>query len=251
MKLFPVGLLILALSAVPAGAKLTPEERTELLRGLTAEIATAKVLLPRSKKPLEVTTAGKFDQSLWTRLMQENGPAARPGDQVRVTKVTIEDERLVLEINDGMKGKHHWYQNVQMEGPMGNTVNMGGQDSNAPSGTTVAVVFGKAIDATKAADVKKMLAPVMDFEKHTATELFVNTLPKEMQDAIKEKKVLVGMDREMVLLARGRPDNKLRESDNGEETEDWIYGKAPGTITFVTFQGNKVISVKDSYAGPE
>jgi hypothetical protein len=138
-----------------------------------------------------------------------------------------------------------------MQGPMGNTVGMGGQDSNAPSGTTVAVVFGKAIDATKAADVKKMLAPVMDFEKHTATELFVTQLPQEMQDAIKEKKVLVGMDREMVLLARGRPDNKLRESDNGEDTEDWIYGKTPGTITFVTFQGNKVISVKDSYAGPE
>jgi hypothetical protein len=58
-----------------------------------------------------------------------------------------------------------------------------------------------------------MLAPVMDFEKHTATELFVTQLPQEMQDAIKEKKVLVGMDREMVLLARGRPDNKLRESD--------------------------------------
>jgi hypothetical protein len=92
---------------------------------------------------------------------------------------------------------------------------------------------------------------VMDFDKHTATELYVDSLPKEVQDAIREKKVLVGMDHEMVLLAKGRPDRKLRENDNGDETEDWIYGKAPGTITFVTFQGNKVINVKDDYAGPE
>ncbi len=33
------------------------------------------------------------------------------------------------------------------------------------------------------------------------------------------------------------------------ELEDWVYGKAPGKITFVTFNGDKVIKVKDAYAG--
>ena len=36
---------------------------------------------------------------------------------------------------------------------------------------------------------------------------------------------------------------------DGVETEDWIYGKPPGKITFVTFAGSKVIAVKETYAG--
>ena len=31
--------------------------------------------------------------------------------------------------------------------------------------------------------------------------------------------------------------------------EDWVYGTPPGRITFVTFNGDKVIQVKESYAG--
>ena len=39
--------------------KLSTDERMALLRGLTAEYAKAKTLLPRSKKPLPLTPAGK------------------------------------------------------------------------------------------------------------------------------------------------------------------------------------------------
>jgi hypothetical protein len=70
-----------------------------------------------------------------------------------------------------------------------------------------------------------------------------------MQEAIKEKKAVVGMDRDMVLLAKGRPENKQRESKDGVEREDWIYGKPPGPITFVTFEADKVVQVKELYAG--
>ena len=50
-------------------------------------------------------------------------------------------------------------------------------------------------------------------------------------------------------LALGHPDRKYRESKDGLDTEDWIYGKPPGKITFVTFNGRKVTRVKDEYAG--
>jgi hypothetical protein len=32
------------------------------------------------------------------------------------------------------------------------------------------------------------------------------------------------------------------------ELEDWVYGKPPGKIVFVTFKGNKVIRVRERYA---
>jgi len=33
------------------------------------------------------------------------------------------------------------------------------------------------------------------------------------------------------------------------ELEDWVYGLPPGKITFVTFNGDKVVKVKEEYAG--
>jgi hypothetical protein len=247
-SLTSIGLLAAGLG--PAAAeKLTFEQRAEIVRGLTAEYGTVKVALPRSKKPLEVTSAGKHEKQKWADAMQENGPAARVGDLVQITKVDIEDDKIVLEINYGMTGRRRWWRNVQVSGggrmsPIG-----ADQGTHAPGGTTLALVFPKAVPAPKAAELKKMLQPILDFEKRSATEIFTETLPKEFQDAIKANKVLVGMDRETVLLAKGRPENKIRESKDGVETEDWIYGKAPGMITFVTFDGDKVIRVKEMHAG--
>src|SRR5438552_695293 len=42
--------------------KLTDEDRVELLRGLTAEFATVKSFLPRSKKPLPFESNGTWDK---------------------------------------------------------------------------------------------------------------------------------------------------------------------------------------------
>jgi hypothetical protein len=244
------GVVLCTAGLLSAGAKLTVEERTEIIRGMVAEYATVKVALPRAKKALEVKAGGKYEKEKWADAMQENGPAARVGDLVQITKVDIENDRIVLEINYGMKGRRRWYHNVQVSAG-GSTSPIRGDQSNAPGGTVVALVFPDGVTGTKASELKKMLQPVLDFEKRTATELYSESLPPEIQAAIKAKKVLVGMDKDMVLLAKGRPENKLRESKDGVETEDWIYGKAPGTISFVTFEGDKVIRVKEMYAGPQ
>lgn len=244
------GVVLCTAGLLSAGTKLTVEERTEIIRGMVAEYATVKVALPRAKKALEVKPGGKYEKEKWADAMQENGPAARVGDLVQITKVDIENDRIVLEINYGMKGRKRWYHNVQVSAG-GSTSPIGSDQSNAPGGTVVALVFPDGVTGTKASELKKMLQPVLDFEKRTATELYSESLSPEVQAAIKAKKVLVGMDKDMVLLAKGRPENKLRESKEGVETEDWMYGKAPGTITFVTFEGDKVIRVKEMYAGAQ
>jgi len=137
-----------------------------------------------------------------------------------------------------------------MTGTMGQPVPMGGNsDANAPGGTTIAIVFHKPLEPIKATEVKKMLAPVIDFDKHTVTEIYSESLPPETQKAIKEKRAAEGMNHEQVLMAMGRPVNKSREVKDGIELEDWVYGHAPGKITFVTFKGDKVVKVKEEYAG--
>ena len=246
-----IAVITLLPGLLPAANKLTWEDRVELTRGLTAEYATVKVLLPRSRKPLEFDSKGTYDKGVWTTVSREGGPAARTGDLVQVTKVDIEDDRIVLQINGGYKGGKKWYQGVQISGGMGGAqvpVNQG-NDSNAPGGTSIAILFHKPLEPIKAIEVKKLLAPVLDFEKRSATQLYSESLPPEMQQAIKEKRVMVGMNREQVIMTLGRPEHKSRETKDGLEIEDWVYGQAPGKITFVTFNGDKVIKVKDSYAG--
>jgi hypothetical protein len=228
--------------------KLTEEDRIDILRGLSSEYATAKIQLPRSKKALPFESNGTWDKATWTEAAREFGPAARTGDLVQITKVSIDEDRIVLEINNGMKSGKKWYQRVEV-GMGTQTAPISQGQSTAPGGTTIALLFDKAAPPMKAAEVKKLLAPILDFEKHSATEQYMDTLPAPVKQAITDKKAIEGMDRDQVLLAMGMPRRKIRETMDGVDTEDWIYGEAPGKITFVTFKGAKVSKVREAYAG--
>ncbi|MBI4873155.1 MAG: hypothetical protein HY822_00835 [Acidobacteria bacterium] len=240
-------------AGTPASAqkrKLAFDERVAIMRGLTAEFATAKVPLPRSKKPLQVTAEGAWEKKAWDAAGMEFGPAARAGDQVQISRVEIEDDKLILELNGGFRGGRKWYDRIEVgmgSGSRTTPINRG--NTSAPGGTAIALLFPKGVPALEAAAFKKMLAPVLDFEKRSATEQYMDALPPEIQSAIKEKRAAEGLDRDQVLLALGRPRNKVRETQDGVETEEWIYGLPPGKITFVTFTGSKVTRVKDTYAG--
>src|ERR1017187_4084677 len=94
-------ILTFAPGLLPAGNKLTWEDRVELTRGLTAEYATVKALLPRSRKGLEFDATGGYDKKQWTQIARESGPAARTGDLVQITKVDIDEDKLVLQIKGG------------------------------------------------------------------------------------------------------------------------------------------------------
>ncbi len=242
---------IFAISVSPfaqAAEKLTLDERVELVRGLSSEYATVKGLLPRSKKPLEFESTGKYDSKQWAEVARTFGPAARVGDLVQITKVTLQDEDILLEINGGVKSGRHWYDHVEVgmgsrTGPVSNGT------GNASTGTNIVLEFHQPLTSMTSADVKKMLAPIFDFDKHSATQLYSETLAPEVKKAIAEKRAEKGMDKDQVLLAMGRPEHKQRETKDGDELEDWIYGRPPGRIVFVTFSGSKVVKVKETYAG--
>ena len=246
--LVPAG-LFLTNFAFANDKKLTEDDRIEILRGMMAEFATVKASLPRSPKPLPFDSTGTWDKQKWAEAAQKFGPAARVGDLIQITKVTIEGDKILFEINGGMKGKGHWYDHVQV-GMGGSTAPISTQqNSNAPSGTNLALLFNAPLPPMKAADIKKLLAPIMNFEKETATENYVEKLPEPIQKAIKENKAIEGMDRDQVLLSMGRPRHKERNvTGDGVETEDWIYGDPPGKITFITFANSKVTRIKESYA---
>ena len=227
---------------------MTPEDRVELIRGLGSEYATVKDFLPRSKKPLPFHSDGTYDKNLWAQIGQQSGPAARVGDLIQITRVTIEKDSILLEINGGIKSGGHWYDHVQV-GMGTQTSPIATGDSNATAGTNMVILFDRQLTAMKAAEVKKILEPIFDFEKRSASQIYSQQLSPEVQKAVAEKRAQKGMLKDEVLLALGRPDHKLRETNDGTETEDWIFGKPPGKMVFVTFEGNKVVKVKETYAG--
>ena len=249
MRFFAV---VLALTVTCAGLladakKLTDDQRIEIIRGLTAEYAKIKVLLPKSKKPLEFSVDGNWDSAKWQAAAKELGVAGRVGDLIQVTKVGMEKDRVLIEFNGGGRGKVRWSDHISVG--MGNSTRPIGNTTNAPDGTTIALLYDGSIGETTSAEIKKVLAPILDFDKQSVTEDRVESLPEPIRDAVKAKKAIEGMDRDQVLLALGKPGHKNRENKDGVDYEDWIYGSPPGRVTFVTFGGPKVVKVKETYAG--
>ena len=228
--------------------KLTLDQRVEILRGLSAEYATCKVILPKSRKPLDIRADGTYDKDQWAAALKAMGPAGRVGDLVQVTHVEIERDSIILQINYGTRAKGSWKDHVEV-GMGGATSPINGQATNAPGGTNVALRFGEPIGEMTSADVKKMLAPVLQFESQSVTEQHIDTLSPEVKQAVEDKKVIEGMTRDEVIMAVGKPVRKSRENKDGVDFEDWIYGQPPGRVMFVTFSGAKVVKVKETYAG--
>jgi len=228
---------------------LSKDEKIELIRGLTAEMGVVKTFLPRSKKALELNADGTWDQAEWKVIGREYGPVARVGDEVQITKVDLSKNKITFQINGGLNTRGKWYERI--EGGMGSG-NRGvplSRGITRSAGTTIALHFPDRVPPMTAQEVKKLLAPVLDFNKRSATENYFDNLPAEIQEAIKAKRAEVGMTRDQVEMAIGRPRDRIRETVDGEDLEDWIYGMPPGKITFVTFAGNKVTRVQDHYAG--
>ena len=248
----PLALAAVAILVSPLFAdqkKLTDDEHMEIIRGLSAEYATVKVPLPCSRKPLDIQTDGSYDRLKWDDAGKKFGQAGKVGDLVQVTRVSIEKDAIVLEINGGMKSKGSWKDHISIG--MGGGVapiNRGPQQA-PPSGTTIALRFDEPVGSITSTDIKKMLAPVIDFDKDTVTKQYVDTLTPEVKKAVEEKRAIEGMTRDQVLLALGHPVRKVRETRDGTEYEDWIYGTPPGRVTFVTFADTKVVQVKETYAG--
>ncbi|MCU0227794.1 MAG: hypothetical protein MUF01_09150, partial [Bryobacterales bacterium] len=151
------------------------------------------------------------------------------------------------ELNGGVGGRK-WYQGLEVG--MGNrTTPIANQAITAPGGTNLQLRFSKDDPPRTVEEVKELLNGVFNFNQRSATEQYIESLPEEVKQAIEEKKAINGMDRDQVILAMGKPKRKVRETKDGIELEDWIYGEPPGRIVFITFDGEEVVEVREEWAG--
>jgi len=239
----------IALSAHP----ITEENRVALIRGIQAEYINVKKAFPQGKEGLIFKNGAirPGDQEI-RKLIAMNGPAARPGDKSQITGFAFKDKNVILEINGGPQKKKKWYERVSVTG-MGGTTEVSpqsAQDANA-RGSVLIVQFDKFIPDMNVEQFKKYLAPIFDFKPLAGSEAYVESLPPKVKQALKEKRVLVGMNRDLVTLSKGRPQQKIREHDGDTEYEEWIFGVPPQDVEFVRFVGDEVVQDKIMRVGGE
>jgi len=219
-----------------------------LIRYVDGEFAKTLVSLPRGKKGLKIVAGKPLDEkALKDTVRLSGGRAASPGETVQITKIEFRVHEIEIQINGGPNKHFHLREHLSVgigDYPVDPPQNT---HPNEGTGATIIVDYRRPVPDMSPDDLKHDLSVLLDFSKqHSATVNWIDTLPPEFQQAIKDNKAIVGMDHEMVIAALGRPDKKVRErTPEGDETEDWIYGTPPGKTIFVTFLGDKVIRVKE------
>jgi hypothetical protein len=242
----------------PNGAKKVPlgdESKLKLIRYVSGEFGKAVKPLPAGKDGFLVYVGKSINQELLDRAVATHGAAVNTGDSVQITRLEFREHMIVVDLNGGGRGKRHWRDHLQiglgggMPPPMQTTTTtqQGGPPGLQPGmGSTIFLEFTKVIPDLSPEDLKKLLAPFLDFSKQrSAAVQWFDTLPPEMKKAIEDRRPAMGMDREEVVAAIGKPDHKVRERDaDGVDIEDWIYGQPPSKTVFVRFSGDHVTSIK-------
>jgi hypothetical protein len=226
---------------------MTENARMALLRDLAAERVYVRKVFPRGKKGLILSATGKLspDDRGLAELIAANGAAAKPGDMAVITKIEIKDRSIVFEINGGPKKRGHWYQHLQVGMNGGMTPVAPANQSEGALGSYVSLEFPQYVPELSVHEVKSLLQPVFDFNSRNSAEAYADSLPPKLREAIKAHNVLVGMDRNMVIAALGKPQNKVREKDeSGTDYEEWIFGSPPEDVQFVRFVGEQVVRLE-------
>jgi len=252
-------LLVFALSAwadsQPTGAKSAPQAKRQpmsqktrlyVIRGLQSEIAFARKPFPLGTKGITLhedgTTTPAEDQ-----LAKGVGMiAVRPGDRVTITNIRIAKDFILLELNGGPMKKKKWYDHIDVGMAGAPTVTQTTQQApDNPRGTLLILAFKGFVPEIAPEALKEMLHPVLDFSSKSAAEAYLETIPAKAKEAIQNHQVLVGMDQDMVIYAKGRPLRKIRETDErGKPYEEWLYGEPPQDVEFVLFSGAEVVQLK-------
>jgi hypothetical protein len=242
--------------ASPQSATLTETSKLALIRYVSGEFAKARKPIPGGKDGFVIYTDKPLNLDSLNRTISMHGAAINTGDPTQITKLEFKEHTIIVDINGGGRPKHNWMDHIQVgmggttSAPQTNTAET--PDNPAPpgiqtgAGGTIYLQFPKTVPDLSPDDLKKLLSPFLDFGGvHSAAVQWIDTLPPEMKKAITDRRPALGMDRDEVVAALGKPDHKVRERDaEGYDTEDWIYGHPPDKTVFVHFRGDKVSSIK-------
>jgi hypothetical protein len=232
-----------SLSTAPRVSKQT---RTDLARALIGDVLYVRVAFPAGEIGLKLeggSVTPKEDEL--EKLIAKHGSAAKPGDPAVITALYFRDHSIVCEINGGPVKKPKWYERIEVGSSSSHTKPIKPSKNDAsPHGSYIELVFDRPVPEMTLEQLKKLLHPIFDFNSKSSVEAFLEPFPPKAREAVKNHTVLVGMNGDLVLAAKGQPGRKVRETDGGTEYEEWIYGEPPQEMTFVRFLGDEVVRLE-------
>jgi hypothetical protein len=231
--------------AVSGYGQVTQEARFAILGSMLSTEGAARVPMPLGKTGIELSANGLVNRDKLQKELANNGGAITAGKVVMITGIEFNDKSIEFEIDGGGTKKKNFLSNIQIG--MGG-VNTQDQKKEEPGakGSKITLMFPSKlpIDLT-AEELKDLLSPVLDFTKQSLARTGIEALPPEFQEAVKAKEARIGMDSNTVLLAMGQPNQRKREKNaEGVEQEDWIYNGRGRRQTFVTFEKDVVVSIR-------
>ena len=230
----------------PSLAQISRDARYDILRTVLADQASARIGLPFGNDGIELSEAGEINKDKLQREIQKNGQSVEAGKVVTVTDIAFDDNRIVIQLDGGGKNKKSILDRIQVGvGTSTSTVPVQTDDKIARAkGSKITLRFEKKVPADlKPEQLRQLLDPVLDFNKHNFMKTGIDALPPEFQEAVKAKEAKIGMDRSTVVMAMGRPDQKFRDPSK-PNYEEWLYHLRGLRAVFVTFEENVVVSVR-------
>jgi hypothetical protein len=232
---------------------MSKQTRLEIIRDFETQLVYSRAQFPMGSKGLKLkdgvtTPSGQELQQLivlW-------GPSIRPGDPAHISFVQIKDNYIHFDLNGGAVHRKKWYQHIEVAGAGGASVPLSrDQSTDNPHGSYLDVYFDKYVPELSPAQLRALLYPVLDFNARNKEEAYLDTVPPKVKEAIRAHRVLVGMNTEMVVHAKGKAPKKVREKDGETEYEEWIYGEPPADVDFVRIVGDEVVRIETMRIGGE
>lgn len=251
VKLGVILLLLTTSVLTSANDKLSTAQREAIIRAFLAEHPFVHRALPRGKTGIHIDADGKISPSEaeLNQMIAQFGPAAKPGERAQITAVHFVEHGIVFDINGGPVKRKKWSDriNVGVSGVDPRAAQQPTDDSvyTNSNGSFVALALKKDVASLTVDQIQDLLAPVLDFKALTVSEAYQKSLPPPLAAAVKNHHALVGMDKDMVTYAMGRPPRRLRESQDGQDYEEWIYGAPPQEVEFIRFVDDKVVRIED------
>lgn len=240
-------------SPIPANAPhMSRQTRYQIIRDFETQIVYSRTAFPMGTKGLilkdgAITPNGPELQqalALW-------GPAVKPGDPAQLSFVQIKNDHIHFDINGGAIRRKKWYQHITIGGANAEIPLSNDETQQNAHGTYLDLYFDKYVPEMTAQQLRDLLYPALDFTARNKEQAYLDTLPPKVRQAIVAHHVLVGMNSEMVLHAKGKPPKKVREKDGDTQYEEWIYGEPPQDVDFVRFVGDEVVRIETMKVGGE
>src|SRR6185312_16372608 len=142
---------------------ISKETKLALVRLLSSEFVWTRKPLPMGEGGIAILPNGDLSPNGddLNRAVMAKGQAAKQGERVQITNVTLKGSEILLEINGGGKKKTKWYDHLQVG--LGGTTAQTPQNTEIPKGSYLAIEYKGYIPEMTLEELKARIAPVFDF----------------------------------------------------------------------------------------